>query len=107
MERVAVGAACLVDTDLVLFCSGEAIAAMPLEVLPFLLLNLLRLARKSLLGVCCGGAGAGALAACPSVVMAVMMSSSCLASVGVRVTLVVAASSSTSLARLHLQRQEG
>ena len=87
---VAVGAACLVDTDLVFFCSGEAVAVMPPEVLPFLLLDPLGLARTCLLGVCCGEAGAGASAACLLVVMAAMMSSSCLASVGVRVTLLVA-----------------
>ena len=40
------------------------------------------------------GAGVGTLAAYPSAVMAAMMSSSCWASVGVRVTLVAAASSS-------------
>ena len=64
---------------------------MPPEVLPFLLLDPLGLARTGLLGVCCGGAGIGA-----STVMAVMMSSSCLAFVGVRVTLVATASSSAS-----------
>ena len=91
---VAARATCLVDTDLVLFGFVKAVVAMPLEVLPFLLLDPLGLAWTSLLGVCCGGAGAGASAACPSTVMAAMMSSSCLASVGVRVTLVATASSS-------------
>ena len=44
----------------------------------------------------CGGAGVGASAACPSAVMVAMMSSSCWAYVGVRVTLVTAASNYTS-----------
>ncbi|KAH9649075.1 hypothetical protein KPL70_025843 [Citrus sinensis] len=91
---VATGTACLVDTDLVLFGSVEAAIAVPLEVLPFLLLDPLRLARTNLLGVGYEGAGVGTLAACPSTVMAAMMSSSCWASVGVRVTLVAATSSS-------------
>ena len=93
---VAVGAACLVDIDLVFFCFGEAVAAMPLEVLPFLLLDSLGLTHTCLLGVCYGGAGAGVSATCPSTMMAAMMSNSYLASVGVRVTLVAATSSSTS-----------
>ena len=36
---VAAGATCLVDTDLVLFGSVEAIVAVPPEVLPILLLD--------------------------------------------------------------------
>ena len=40
----AIGATCLVDTDLVLFCSGEAAAAILPEVPPFLLLGPLGLA---------------------------------------------------------------
>ena len=96
MGGVAIGATCLVDTYLVLFGFGEAAAAMPPEVPPFLLVNPLGLTQTCLLRVCCEGAGAGALVACPSAVMVAMMSSSCLASVGVRVTLVAAASNSTS-----------
>ena len=96
MGGVAAGAAGLVDTDLVLFCYVEAVVAVPPEVLPFLLLDPLGLARTGLLGVGCGRAGVGASATCPSAVMKAMMSSNCLASVGVRVTLVAAASSSAS-----------
>ena len=80
---VAVGAACLDDTDLVLFGSCEAVPATLPEVPPFLLLGPLGLARIDLLRVCCGGVGVGVLAACPLAVMAVMISCSCLASVGV------------------------
>ena len=69
---------------------------MPSEVLPFLLLNPLGLARIGLLEVGCGGAGVGPSTVCPSAVMTAMMSSSCLASVGVRVTLVTVVSSSAS-----------
>ena len=93
---VAAGAACLVDTTLVLFGSIEAAIVVPSEVLPFLLLDSLGLARTSFQGVGCGGAGVDASAACPSAVMATMMSNSCWTSVGVRVTLVAAASSSAS-----------
>ena len=70
---------------------------MPPEVPLFLLLDPLGLARACLLGIDCGGAGAGASAACPSAVMAPIMSSSCLASVGVRLTLAAAPTSSASI----------
>ena len=93
---VAAGATCLVDTDLVLFGSVEAVVTMPLEVLPFLLLDPLGLVQTSLVGVCCGGA-----------VIATIMSSSGLAFVGVRVTLVAPTSSSASTCSVHLQRHEG
>ena len=49
MGGVATGASCLVDTDLVLFGFVKAVVAMPLEVLPFLLLDPLGLARIGLL----------------------------------------------------------
>ena len=94
---VAIGAACLVETDLVPFCSGEAAAATPPEVPFFLFLDPLGLAHIGLLGVCYGGAEAGALAAYPSAVMTTMISSSYFVSVGVRVTLAAATSSSTSI----------
>ena len=83
MGGVAIGAACLVETNLVLFGSGEAAAATLLEVPPFLLLGPLGLERIGLLRVCCGGAGAGASSACPSAMMAAMISSNCFVSVGV------------------------
>ena len=85
---VAITAACLVDTNLVCFGSVEAVVAVPPEVLPFLLLDPLGLARTGLLGVCCGRARVYASAAYPSAVMAAIMSSNYFASVGVRVTLV-------------------
>ena len=85
MGGVVVGAACFVDTGLVFFDSGEATTAIPPEVPHFLLL-----------GVGCRGARVGALVACPSAMMEAMMSSSCLASVVVPVTLAAATSSSAS-----------
>ena len=39
VRGVAAGAASVVDTDLVRFSCGEAAVAMPLDVLPFLLLD--------------------------------------------------------------------
>ena len=62
---VAAGAACLVDTNLILFRSVETAVAVPLKVLPFLLLDPLGLVRTGLLGVGYRGAGVGASAACP------------------------------------------
>ena len=91
---VAAGVTCLVATDLVLLGYVEAAVVVPPEVLPFLLLAPLTLARTSLLGVAYGGAGVGALVACPLAVIAAMMSSTCWASVVVRMTLVAATSSS-------------
>ena len=60
------------------FFSSEVVAAVPPEVLPYLLLDPLGLVRTCFLGVCCGGAGTSASATCTSAVMAAMMSSSCL-----------------------------
>ena len=94
---VALGAAYLDETDLVLFCSGMSVVATPPEVLHFLLLGPLGLVRVGLLGVCCEGVRAGSLAAYPSAVIAAMISSRCFVSVGVRVTLAAAASSSASM----------
>ena len=96
VRGVTAGVACMVDTDLVCFGSVEADAIVPLEVLPFLLLDCRELVRTGWPGVCCGGVGVDASASCPSAVMAAMILSSCLASTGVCVTLVTAAASSAS-----------
>ena len=94
---MATGAACLDETDLVLFGSGVSATTSPPEVPPFLLPVPLGLARVGLLGVCCDGARVGASAVCLSAVIATMISSKCFVSVGVRVTLAAAASSSASI----------
>ena len=97
MKGVATGVACMVDTDLVCFGSVEAAVTVPLEVLPFLLLDCRGLIQTGWPGVCCGGVGVDASATYPSAVMEVMISSSCLASTGVCVTLVATAANSTSI----------
>ena len=97
MGGVEVGASCLVETDLVLFCFGDAAAITLPKVLPYLLLGPLGLARTGLLGVCFRGVGARASAACPSDVMTAMISNSCFVSVGVWVTLAAVASNSASI----------
>ena len=107
MGGVVVGVAYLVDTNLVLFGYGKTAAATLPEVSPFLLLGPRGLARISLLGVCCGGTGVGASAACPSAVMTTMISSSCLVSVGVRVTLAAVASNSASTCSASLSEAGG
>ena len=96
VKGVVVGVSYMIATDLVLFYRVETAAVVPLNVLPFLLLDGRRLVRTGWLGVCCGGVGVYASAAWPSAVMAAMISSSCLASAGVGVTLVAAAGSSAS-----------
>ena len=73
VRGVATGVGCVVDTDLVRFGLGEAIVAVPLDVLPFLLLDCRGLVRPGWLRVYC------------------------LASAGVGVILVVAAASSASI----------
>ena len=49
---VIVGAACLDETDLVIFCSGVSAAVTTPEVPHFLLLSPLGLVRICLLGIC-------------------------------------------------------
>ena len=97
VKGVAAGAACLDETDLVLFGLGVSATALPPEVPLFLLPVPLGLARVGLLGVCCDGARVGASAACPLAMIVVMISSRFFVSVGVRVTLAVTASSSASI----------
>ena len=96
MRGVTAGVACVVDTDLVCFGCVKAAVTMPLDVLLFLLLDCRRLVRTCWPGVYCGGVGVDAWATCPSVVMAAMISSSCLASAGVFITLAAEAASSVS-----------
>ena len=67
---VTVVAACLDETDLVLFCSSVSVAATPPEVPYFLLLGPFGLARISLLGVCCEEVGVGSSVAYPLAVIA-------------------------------------
>ena len=86
----------MVDIDLVRFGSVAAAVAVPLEVLLFLLLDCCGLVRTGWPGVYCEGVGVYASATYPSAVMAAMISSSCLASVGVCVTLVAAVANSAS-----------
>ena len=96
MRGVAAGVACVAAADLVHFGCGEAVVAVPLDVLPFLLLDCHRLVRTCWPGVCCRGVGVDTSATCPSAVMAATISSSCLASAGVFVTLAAEVASSVS-----------
>lgn len=57
VEGVAIGAACLDKTDLVLLGSSVAAGVGHTEVPLFILLDLLGLVRVGLLGVCCERAG--------------------------------------------------
>ncbi|KAH9668462.1 CBS domain-containing protein CBSX3 [Citrus sinensis] len=77
------------------FVAGVAVV-VPLDVLPFRLLDCLRLVRIGWLGVCCGGIRLNASAAWPSAVMAAMTASSCLTCSGVGIALAAAAASSAS-----------
>ena len=96
VRGVGAGVSCMVDTDLVRFGCNEATITVPLNVLPFLFLDYRGLVQPGWVGVCCGGVGVEASATWPSAVMTAMISSSCLASAGVDVTLVVVAASSAS-----------
>ena len=96
MRGVVARVAGVLATDLACFSCGEVAVAVPLDVFPFLLLDCRGLVRIGWLGVCCGGIGVDVSAAWLSVVMAAMISSSCLASTGVGVTLVAAAANSAS-----------
>ena len=87
VRGVVAGAAGVVDTDLVRFGGVNAAVAVPLDVLPFLLLDCRGLVRIGWPGVGCGGVRVDASATYPLTVMAAMISSSCLASAGVFVTL--------------------
>ena len=103
---MAVGASCLVETDLVLFCSSVSTATPP-EVPLFLLLGPLGLVRVGFQGVYYEGARVGASAACPSAVIAAMISSSYFVSVGVRVTLAATASNSVTICSASSSEAEG
>ena len=97
VRGVAAGAAAVVDTDLVYFGVVDAAVVVPIDVLPFLLLNCHGLVQIGWPGVGCGGVGVYASATCPSALMVAMISSSCLASAGVFVTLAVEAACTASI----------
>ena len=82
-------------------------AVTPPEVPHFLLLGPLGLVRMDLLGVCYVVAGAAFLSINPSPVITEMISSTRFISVGVRVTMVAAASNSTLMSSASSLNAEG
>ena len=107
VRGVVAGVAGVLATDLVRFGCGEVAVAVPLDVLPFLLLDCRELVRIGWLGVCCRGIGVDASAACPLAVIAEMIASSCLACAGVGVTLATAAASSASTCSISSSKTGG
>ena len=63
VRGVVAGVAGVLATDLVCFGGGEVTVAVPLDELPFLLLDCRELVRTGWLGVCCRGIGVDASAA--------------------------------------------
>ena len=94
-------------TGLVIGVVAGVAVTVPLDVLPFLLLDCRELVRIGWLGVCCRGIGVDASAACPLAVIAEMIASSCLACAGVGVTLATAAASSASTCSISSSKTGG